>query len=411
MALRRIGQHFDFICRSLTLDDTAEARAALRQRVRYGRLNWRQVISLAGAHFVLPALWTAYSRKSMTGDLPSEIQDYLADLHWRNIRRNDAILEQTEEAVATLNAAEVAPVLLKGAIHLFEPNFGDPGARMMRDLDILVPGVELDRAVAALQRLGYQPEPNAARRHRNHHHYPRLMRAGTMAPIELHRSLGPRGRAASGPVFLLDPTDKDPAMPELAALCDALPLPARGLTVAGLSPEHRICHAILHSELQDRHHALGVIALKELLDLAAVRERYGATIDWSVIRAIFQANQREAVLDSFLLLAERCLDLKQPKGSGNDRAARLHAWRCRAQMSFRPVATATALWALADARLSDRAMHHRYGAAENETILASQRMRYLRELMSVQQGGPLKRLRTQYRKAVSETLKYGPEAL
>ena len=46
MALRRLGQHFDFICRSLTLDDTAEARADLRQRIRYGRLNWRQIVSL-----------------------------------------------------------------------------------------------------------------------------------------------------------------------------------------------------------------------------------------------------------------------------------------------------------------------------------------------------------------------------
>ena len=432
MALRRLRRHFAFICRSLTLDDTAEARAALRERVRMPGLDWRQVLSLAGAHFVLPALWTAYSRKSMTADLPPRMRDELAAIHWRNVRRNQAIRAQAEEAVAVLNAAEIAPVLLKGAIHLFEPNFGDPGARTMRDLDILVPGVEMERAAAALIRLGYKIDPEASecldhRGRRDRHRFPRLIRPGAAVPLELHRSLGARGRPATGAPFLLDTADMsadvarggpdDCAMPELAALCDARPLGARGLTLAGLSPEHRICHAILQSELQHRHHALGVISLKELLDLAAVREGHGAGIDWPAIRDIFRLNDREAVLDSFYLHAARCFSLPLPDRLGHEGAAQRHAWRCGAQMSFRPAASATALWAVVESRFGSRATRRRHGDRSPNGMpapngmLASQRLRHLRQVLSVEGGGPLSRLRHQYRKAVSETLKYGPEAL
>ena len=92
-------------------------------------------------------------KKGMTEELPEELHTYLDDLHQLNRERNAQLQAQLLEAVQQLNSIDITPVLLKGAMHLVTDMYGDSGARIMSDVDLLVPREDTERCMAALQEL------------------------------------------------------------------------------------------------------------------------------------------------------------------------------------------------------------------------------------------------------------------
>src|SRR6185436_1595897 len=86
---------------------------------------------------------------------PPEVRGCLETLLELNGRRNRLMLQALEGAVASLNGAAIAPVLLKGAAALAEDLYPDPGMRIVGDLDLLVREAEVDGAVAALEKAGF----------------------------------------------------------------------------------------------------------------------------------------------------------------------------------------------------------------------------------------------------------------
>ena len=97
------------------------------------------------------------------------------------------------------------------------------------------------------------------------------------------------------------------------------------------SVEDQILHNIAHTQLSDRNHWSGRVPLRHLSDLAWLRARYGAAIDWSGITARFDRAGHGSACRAFLLTAERLLGQPLPAGVERTPGARLAAWRIAIQ--------------------------------------------------------------------------------
>jgi hypothetical protein len=89
---------------------------------------------------------------------------------WRHHRlRNRTLVAMADRVFAALEAAGERPVLFKG-IHYVDWLSPDLGARVLQDLDLVMPGANRDRCIDALRPLGFQPidEPESDAIHLRH---------------------------------------------------------------------------------------------------------------------------------------------------------------------------------------------------------------------------------------------------
>ncbi len=151
---------------------------------------------LAGRHLVTPMLAACVADPVLAPRLPDDFRRYVALVHGGNARRNRALRRQLAEAVGCLNGTGIEPVLLKGAARLADGLYPDPGWRLMRDLDLLVPRDRAAEAAACLRSAGYRFLEGGAGWSGRHHHLPQLARDGAPAVIEVHAEPLPARRAA-----------------------------------------------------------------------------------------------------------------------------------------------------------------------------------------------------------------------
>ena len=148
--------------------------------------GWMQVLEMANDYLLTPALWSALCASGQAAMLAMETREYLDTLHRLNGRRNHALRRQAIELIGALNGSGITPALLKGGLALFDGPYADPAARIMRDLDILVP-IELRAdAIAVLQRLGYRVVEQYAE---GHHAFGDFARPNDPGCVDLHTEL------------------------------------------------------------------------------------------------------------------------------------------------------------------------------------------------------------------------------
>ena len=88
--------------------------------------------------------------------------------------------------VSTLNAVGIEPVLLKGAAHLADGIYPDPGVRIVGDVDLLVPAGSAPDALPSLLRSGFVAAAPTPLVSLPMHHLPRLCDRDTGVAVELH---------------------------------------------------------------------------------------------------------------------------------------------------------------------------------------------------------------------------------
>jgi hypothetical protein len=125
----------DFITGCLSVRNEPDHNDALCATIASGRLDWPTVILIANTELMTPALWVALRDRQLTEYLPADVCEYLSEFYRLNKTRNAHLRKQVIEAVCQLNAIDIEPLLLKGAVGLFVETFGDPGSRVMTDLD------------------------------------------------------------------------------------------------------------------------------------------------------------------------------------------------------------------------------------------------------------------------------------
>lgn len=237
-----------------------------------------------------PDLLTAANRALVTGVLaarigdraPEEVQAFLGTIQRRALERNSRLKRQLEEAATSLNIAGIRPILLKGAAVLHTAGPGSD-ARILSDLDIMVPAHSMAAARERLEAIGY-----------------RLYRCadGPFAPMNLCREQD---------VGMIDlhcrTKTRYPgfAFEDLASDCSEVSLGAASAWLP--SPTLQVLILVLHDQLQDRDYWRGLLDLRHLLDIAELA-RASSGIDWERLAAHFPRGYPRNALDLQLATLE-----------------------------------------------------------------------------------------------------------
>ena len=116
--------------------------------------DWMAMLDLANRSLATAQLCTAVMASSSAGALPDDVRVFLLDVQSRNRERNRRLVQQLKDALRALNAVGIEPVLLKG-IALWASRPDEVFDRILADIDLLVRGTEVDRAVGALRDAGF----------------------------------------------------------------------------------------------------------------------------------------------------------------------------------------------------------------------------------------------------------------
>jgi len=307
-------------------------------------VDWPPILHLANQELVAPALCSRLKRQRRLDALPAEIADYLALLHRLNGERNDALRRQALELVVALNRFEIRPVLLKGAAALFADAYGDPAARMIGDLDILVPRLRLRASLAVLADLGYRL---ADRYPDGHHAYGEFVRDGDAGALDLH----------------IEPIDASYLLPADEMWRHAESRTEQGAAFFVPSPTDRVLHNILHAQIHHRaDYYRGNIRLRQLHDGATLAASMAPAIDWALIEARFGAHRLDAALQSYLWAANDLFGLPWPLAARPALRARLHYRRCLLQRRAPALGWVLVPWANLRQGFAWHRLRHLYGS-------------------------------------------------
>lgn len=229
--------------------------------------DWTAVVEEAIRHEVEALLYVRLDSLPPGARLPSAFTERLAELYARSALHNRFLYDQLSELLQAYTAAGLEVIVLKGA-YLAEVVYGDITLRPMADLDLLVRQDELSDAADVLRAVGYEPDKDFTVEDvcSRGHHLPKFRKGGGSA-VELHWTLERPDRRLK---FDIEGLWKR-----------ARPAVIAGRQALALSPADLLLHLCLHPSY---HHRFGIgpghgIALKYLLDVALVIDRYGDDID------------------------------------------------------------------------------------------------------------------------------------
>jgi hypothetical protein len=251
------------------------------------RADWDALVALANRSWTTPRIFVSLAEAGALGAVPEEVGDYLRFVHARNLERNRRLRRQLREAVRALNAAGVVPTLLKGAVDLARERGDRLGARLVTDLDLLVPleGGAMEAARAASRALGYRAldadRPAT------------LFRPEDVGALELHGwpSQGRRYESLSGL--------------EAGAIETVL-----GRARVRVPPAHlRILQLVIHDHVKEGDDWRGSVDLRHLDDIARMLR---GDIDWRALRATPRRRRERDALEDALMMAERLFGVAVP---------------------------------------------------------------------------------------------------
>ena len=259
--------------------------------------SWEALIAASSHQLVTPAL--AWALRGT--DCPPEVADYFETVLALNRRRNAMLADTLARVVAVLNRRGIEPVLLKGAAQLASGLYPAPGARLIGDIDLLVPTERGEEAAAALGATGFAPAGPAPLVAVAMHHLPRLCERGTGDAVEVHTEVVGERSA--------------PFLPLPWFLAGTRSLPFRGLRLRVPDATRAVAHAIVHDQVQDGGARYEPLRLRPLLDLALLR-RDDAAIDWREVRALFDRNGAGDRLAAYLAGAAILFGQPAPREAG-----------------------------------------------------------------------------------------------
>lgn len=350
------GLALDFVVKCLSVRRASDADGALNSIIGSGRLVWKVVIELTDAHLITPALWVAIRRRGLAGELPSDVREYLWKIHLLSALRNRRLKEQAITVIRLLNSIGIEPILLKGGASLFDNTFGDPGSRVMADLDVLVPREQAEHCWSVLRRNGYEPIGGSYDYSRHHHLMP-LLHPKDEGTVEIHREVLPSSAAA--------------IMPSAVMWRSAQSVRVSGALFQLPDPTTRVLHNVLHAALINRGHARANLSLRSLHELALIRSQHDASIDWMTIQTLMDRGGKSSVLNAWLYAAHRLFASPLPEGVRPTRRAAAHYARARMQVRWQRIEEVIekAMW------FSTRDICERYQCNEDVFSVTKGRMR------------------------------------
>jgi hypothetical protein len=262
---------FTIIGRCLSPELSPSFKKELAETLRGAAVPWEVLLTTANLHRCTPLWYVRLREHGLLDTLPADLRDYLAALHASNAERNQRIRAELAQVADTFKAAHIRMLLLKGAAVLADDLYGDPGARLMLDLDLLVPQADVLRAKALLLSCGYvhddpdRLEVQDGRILSRGNHLTPVERPGSPVKIELHyRVLKGRGGQVLPPE-------------QLWATAEQGRLDGRPVLLP--APTERLLHTTLHGTLPGKEFIRSHLGLAHLAEFAALCSRLSARID------------------------------------------------------------------------------------------------------------------------------------
>ncbi len=169
MSQERVDELLRLVVADLVGGDRADPERLAAGLAAISRSDARRIVFSADANRFLPALGFVLSKPAYVGVAPAPLTE-TATRAWKSNRlRNRAIIVMAGRVQQALEAAGETPILFKG-IHYLDWLWPDVGARRLQDLDLVMPGADLDRCRVALGDLGFTPieEPTSDAIHLQH---------------------------------------------------------------------------------------------------------------------------------------------------------------------------------------------------------------------------------------------------
>jgi len=258
-------------------------------------IRWENLLAEANRQHATPLWYVRLQEHGLLAHLPADLTAYLAQLHAANRARNQMLRDELAMILEIFNTQGIPVILLKGAATFADELYVDDGARLMGDMDLLVPEEHLREAERLLMMEGYVDDPQD-RRHLDvwpdsarHSHIATLMHLKKKTAVELHYKVayGQTGRILAAE----------------AAWASALSGTFRGHVVAWLYPHHRLLHNALHATLPHREFLQARVRLSDIAEFAALIARYPAEVALDHFWATTRRHGLATTIGNYALMA------------------------------------------------------------------------------------------------------------
>ena len=253
--------------------------------------DWPACATLALRHGLGPLLYLRGQRMADASPMPPAVERELRTSYMGATLENGALIAEAARAIGRLSAAGVQVAALKG-VHLAAAVYEHPALRKFGDVDLLVPGDQLDAARAVLVEAGYRPE--GADDPTLHHASPLVKPRA--APIELHRDVCPHPNP-----FRID---VEPLWQRM------VPISVGGQPALGLCAEDLLLHLCVHTAYNHRC----LVPLRNVFDIAMVVERNGGGLRWGRLEEEAGATGTRRAVFCGLALAREMFGADVPGG-------------------------------------------------------------------------------------------------
>jgi Uncharacterised nucleotidyltransferase len=288
---------FSVICECLSWGHDA-ANSKLQSLVELPDFSWKTFVEMATEQLMAATMSSALQKKGLKTSFPEPVAKYFDVMRSLNLKRNEQIELEIGQFAKKLNGIGVVPVLLKGACGLISGLYSERAARIMYDIDALVPANRANECFNLLRREGYDAYWPGLAPNPHHHHLQELRRPGGVAGIELHRELleEPDGQ-------FIDPEE---------VISQARILNHQGAEVAVPSWTHQVMINIAHAQFADRCYLIGRTQLRSLYDFGLLANRHSG-VDWSAVQRLFAGGLKQTAYEFHLLAARTWLSVRTPR--------------------------------------------------------------------------------------------------
>ena len=157
----------------------------IQKKLRDKSIDWKSIVKVSTAHYVLPALYCKLKQANFLEYLPKDLVAFMEHITHLNRERNIKIIEQALKINNLLIKNGIKPIFIKGTGNLIEGLYDDIAERMTGDIDFIVAKNEYQKTIDILKNDGYhRTEKNLIGFHK---HYPRLIKENSIAAIEIHK--------------------------------------------------------------------------------------------------------------------------------------------------------------------------------------------------------------------------------
>jgi hypothetical protein len=263
--------------RQRILSDAAVLEAVLRAAAR--RQLTAAVIDGLESKGVVHPRWVASA--------PDSVRSRLAALRTGLNERRRLLRDGLGEIIGGLNAAGIAPLILKGSVSLMS---GEPRWRFQRDIDFAIDPADAARTSRVLSDLGFRAVGRVSTKH---HHLTALARPDLPAPVEPHiRLVGRRsGRQLS----------------DAQLLAGARSVEIDGLKLRLLRDDHFLIYGLVHHHFENRGAVFGTISLKGLVEFSHALQSLAGDDIAAMLDALDRAPRLKAAVELWIAASSHLL--------------------------------------------------------------------------------------------------------